>query len=256
MKIITLLLVLFGLILNANEWKELPEIGNHPNYIHTFYKSKDYNIRKDIDYFELRKFLFKDGKQLSDKYLPFHVISKKTLDSYSWKLQSRFKKLPFVDHNTSYIKNEVYRRDYFYSSPYYNRINGYFIKDDKVLWTINEKKDLLWVFDGIDTEAELATFLWLYDDDYIVTCEYRYKETLDGYIVEKTVRTYPYYIEKEKMGYIDHSTYILNIKRNGKFTIEPKSFRKEKIPYLVIPSPPRDLKVETAESILESYIEP
>ena len=255
MKKITLVLFFIVSVIRADEWKELPEISNHPNYIHTHYESKDYHIRKDIDYFELRRFLFENGKQLSRKYQPFHIIAKRPLDSFPRRRRRAFKKLPFAENNTSYIKSEVYAKNYFHTSRFSTRINGYFIKNDNVLWTINEKKDLLWVFDGLDTEAELATFLWLYDDDYIVTCKYKYKETTQGYLVEKLVRTYPY--SSGGRAYIDHTTYLLDIKRDGKFTIKRTGVKQQDLLRpLVIPHPPRGRKIETAESILKFYRAP
>lgn len=240
-------------------WKELPEISNHPNSIYTHYKSEDYNIRKDIDYFELRKFLFRDGKQLSTKYLPFHIVARKDLNSYSRNIIRHFKKLPFADTNLTHVKSETYEENYLHSSPYSYKINGYFIKNDKVIWTINEKKDLLWIMDGIDTEAELATFLWLYDDDYVVTCKYKYKASVDGFIVKKVVRTYPYVNEKEKKAYIRYSTYILDIKKNGQFSMKLEKDEEKEISYpLVIPFGSHDRKMETTGFILgtEPFVTP
>ena len=258
-KIMVSILMLLSILNAKEEWKFLPEIGNHPNIIYSSYKSEDYHIRNDIDYFELRRFLFKDGKQLSKRYKPFHVIAKKALLSYGRNKRRSFKKVPFVDKNESYIKQEIYLSNYFHESQYYFRINGFLIKDDGVIWKINEKRDLLWVFDGIDTEAELATFLWLYDDDYIVTCNYRYREVKSGYVVEKSVRTYPYTDSKTDISYMDYSTYRLDIKRDGIFTKRLILFESKALPNrLMIPSPHDGYGMETAESILsdDTFISP
>jgi len=168
----------------------------HPFFSKSGYKSSDYSMRKDIDYFELRHYLFdKKGKQVTNKYIPYLVIANKKLSSYSQKVIRKFQNIPFKNSSSANIKTKDSIGKYIFKD------NGFIIKKDKSMWTINEKKDLIWLFDGIDTEAELYLFLQVYNIDS------------SGYI-------------KTSNGYdVLHSKYIYHIQSDGQFT---KELRKEK----------------------------
>jgi hypothetical protein len=256
-KCITIVLLL-STLLKAEEWKPFNKPNHYGNTVYYKYTSKDYNIRKDIDYFELREFLFEDKKQLSKNYIPMHIIAKKPLSSYSRSIISQFQRQPYIDDNVSNIKTELYEDNYFHRSRFYFKINGYLIKNDNSIWTVNEKKDLLWVFDGIDTEAELATFLWVYDS-YEITCKYSYKKTATGYKVQKIESDYPHYDKELKKSFVNEKVFILDIRKDGMYSINLIEERRKYWGHRILePNPMLGIGSETKESILnsDSFITP
>jgi hypothetical protein len=104
---------------------------------------------------------------------------------------------------------------------------------DEEMKVLNRKKDLLWIFDGVDTEAELSMFLWAYDK-FNIRGSYQYTKTDTGYKVKKIEFGYP------SGGAIEQRIYIFDIRKNGDITKQLVSKSSEFIPDLVTPFPSRN----------------
>jgi len=180
------------------------------------YKNSDYTLRKDIDYFELRKYLFdtKTGKQATRKYIPYLPIYRKKLSFYPRKIVHQFQNMPFDKQKSKNMGIEDPG-----SSDYIFKIYGFIIKKDNKFWTINEKKDLVWLFDKIDTDAELYQFLQLNNiagDAYRKTSTgYDVKQNKIEYKVKQTKGDVDKYTEYEL-----HRTYIYHVQSNGEVSKE------------------------------------
>lgn len=145
-----------------------------------------YNLRKDIDYFELRTYIFDGkGKQLSPKYLRYFTAGSKKLEDYSFEIQKRFSRIGFLNTPETNIRNyngEGCTQNIFYKS------NGYIIKKDKTMLQMNEKKDVLWVFDKIDRARELLEFSRMNiekEGGYYIRYNYQYCKINDGYEIKE-----------------------------------------------------------------------
>jgi len=213
------------------------------------YSNSSYTLRADIDYFELRKYLFsrKTGERVSDKYIPYLQIYRKALSSYPQKIVRRFKKTSFNHEDETDIKAKNP------NSPHYQfKVKGFIIKKDNKIWTINEQKDMVWLFDKIDTEAELYWFMKINELFGEYVSKNSYKKPSIGYDVKQIQIQYK--VEKETEGKQDfytsyeiHDTYIYHIKPNGEYKKEfiskaRKNEKKEKVntdfhgdPMFVIP---------------------
>jgi len=191
------------------KWKPLTFRPNYPNSAFT--------LRSDVDYFELRKYVFsrETDKQLSPNYIPYLQIYRKKLSSYSKKIVDSFKKVPFNNK----VKTDIFTRSL--HSPYFKyKVKGFIIKNDNVFWTINEKKDLIWLFDKIDTEAELY---WLFEVNNLIgqrNTKNSYRKTSTGYDL-KQVQIEHKFKKETKNGhdiyrtYEEHKNYIYHIRSNG-----------------------------------------
>lgn len=186
-------------------WKKFSKSG---------YKNSDYTLRKDIDYFELRKYLFdtKTGKQATRKYIPYLSIYRKKLSSYPQKIVRQFQNIPFDKQ-----KSKNMGMIDIGTSHYIFKIYGFIIKKDNKFWTINEKKDLVWLFDKIDTDAELYQFLQLNN-----IAGDAYRKTSTGYDVKQKIE---YKVDlKRKEDLIEYGeitkTYIYHIQSNGEVSKE------------------------------------
>ncbi|CAA6822389.1 MAG: Unknown protein [uncultured Sulfurovum sp.] len=181
------------------------------------YKNSDYTLREDVDYFELRKYIFdmKTNKQVSKKYIPYSPIYRKKLSSYPKKIVSNFQNISFdnqkLTHITTFGTGAI---DYIF------KVYGFVIKKDNKFWTINEKKDFVWLFNKIDTEAELSLILRLNNMG-----KDSYRKTSNGYDVKRNKIEHK--VSKITKGDFDeyteyeiHRTYIYHITSNGKFTEE------------------------------------
>ena len=197
-------------------WRPLKE--------NTKYSSSDYNLREDVAYFELRKYVFdnRGEKQLSDKYIPYFIIYRKKLSSFPQKIVKSFRRVPFNNKQSTDI--EV-------SGDYANikfKAKGFIIKTDNRFWTINEEKDFLWLFDKLDTEAELYYFLKINNlsDKYGVRINNSYKKTALGYDVKQERMEHKVDIKPLKGIYEEHTSYdidtvyIYHINSNKTFTKE------------------------------------
>lgn len=183
------------------------------------YQSSDYSMREEIDYFELRKYIveLKTNKLVSKKYIPYLPIYKKEFSSYSSKIISQFKQLPFdTTENTSIETTSTNNPEYRFKTK------GFIIKDDKTFVKINEKKDFIWLFDGINTEAELYQFLII---NKLFKNMKSYKQTASGYEVKQ--ENIKHNGDTKTKGnceiyspYREHTTYIFKIKKNGQFSKE------------------------------------
>lgn len=189
-------------------WKKFSKSG---------YKNSYYTLRKDVDYFELRKYLFdtKTGKQATKKYIPYLPIYRKKLSSYPQKIVRQFQNIPFDKQKSKNMGTIDIP-----ASHYIFKIYGFIIKKDNKFWTINEKKDLVWLFDKIDTEAELYQFLRLNN-----IAGDAYRKTSTGYDVKKNKIEYK--VKKQRKGDVDeyieyelHRTYIYHVQSNGEFSKE------------------------------------
>lgn len=192
------------------------------------YKSSDYNMRKEIDYFELRKYIVevKSGKLMTPKYIPYLSIYRKPLSSYSSKIRSQFRKLAF--DTTQKISIETTST---HNPKYKFKTKGFMIKNDKTFMKINEKKDFIWLFDGIDTPAELYQFLKI---NKLLKKRNSYKKTVNGFSVK--IVDIIYKTDTKRKGDMDewtsyelHTTYIYDIKPNGKFHKKLISSKKKNI---------------------------
>jgi len=106
------------------------------------------------------------------------------------------------------------------------KAKGFIIKKDNNFWTINEAKDFIWLFDKIDTEAELHYFINM-NNFYSYSCkvENSYKKTLLGYDVKQKLVRHKYDVKSterydEYTSYEEHSVFIYHIESNGKFAKE------------------------------------
>jgi hypothetical protein len=184
------------------------------------YPSSAYSLREDVAYFELRKYLFKQNKQVSNNYIPYLSIYRKKLSSFPSKIVKSFQKIPFDEKKWTGLTTK--KLD---STEYAFKVKGFIIKTDNKFWVINEKKDMAWLFDKIDTEAEVYQFMKMYEP-YGRKIENSYKKTSLGYDVKQVQIEYKSEIEVTKNGYDEYlsyqlySTYIYHINANGKFTKE------------------------------------
>ena len=195
--------------LTTNSWKPLKKRASYPN--------SAYTLREDIAYFELRKYIFDNQgeKMLSDKYAPYFSIYRKNLSSYSPKVVSQFRRIPFNNSQPTDIKVE---------QNYYNykfKAKGFIIRTDNHFWTINEQKDFIWLFDRIDTEAELHYFMTINDlFNYPYTLETSYQKTTQGYDVKQKHIQHKVTMKHkgrydEYTSYDEHTTYLYHIHLNG-----------------------------------------
>ncbi|HHB94477.1 MAG TPA: hypothetical protein ENK88_04960 [Campylobacterales bacterium] len=200
---------------NSNSWKKFSK---------SEYKSSDYSMREDVAYFEFRKYLFdvKTDKQVTKKYIPYLSIYRKKLSSYDSKIISDFQNIPF---NPKRLSN--FDTINLGTSQYDFKVKGFLIKKDNKFWTINEKRDIVWLFDKIDTEAELYQFLKVYN---LMGSSFR--KTSDGYDVKQVKIEYK--SDKKSKGDFDEyteyeidRTYIYHIKSNGEFTKELISMQRK-----------------------------
>jgi hypothetical protein len=207
-------------------WTALPD-KNYP--------SSAYTLRKDIAYFELRKYLFKRGKQVSNRYIPYLSIYRKKLSSFPPKIVKAFQKIPFEEKKWTGLTTKGLG-----SPDYAFKVKGFIIKTDNKFWVINEKKDIAWLFDKIDTEAEVYQYMKMYQP-YGRKVENSYKKTATGYDVKQVQIEYKSEIEVTRNGYDEyvsyqlHSTYIYHINANGEFTkefvsTESKNKKRSKLP--------------------------
>ena len=103
-------LLIFSILFSqesVNRWKEFRKK----------YGNNDYTIRNDIDYFELRDYLFDEDKQLTLNYLMSLVIYRKKLREYPSKIISSFQHLPF-------LKSPTRLTDIGLSSLYFNLLGN------------------------------------------------------------------------------------------------------------------------------------
>ena len=188
------------------------------------YSSRDYTLRDDIAYFELRKYLFNaSNKQLSDKYIPYLTIYRKPLSSFPRNVVEAFQQIKF-DNGQPPLLPDI-STDY---PSYKFKLKGFIIKNNNKFWMINEKKDFIWLFEKIDTEAELYQFLQIHK---ILKNKNSYKVEGNGYAVK--VMDIKYHSRKKIRGnvaeyteYQEHRTYIYHIKKNGEFRKEFFSISK------------------------------
>ena len=199
-------------------------LSNWQKFSKSDYKNSDYTIRKDINYFEFRKYLFdtKTDTQVTRKYIPFLSIYRKKLSSYPSDFVAKFQNIQFNNKNTGDII-EKYTPE---TTRYIFKIQGFLIKKDNKFWTINEKRDIVWLFDKIDTEAELYQLLKIYH----INSSYGFKKTSNGYDVKDIEHKYKY-DSVSKIEYNITNIYTYHIKPNGEFNKELISTKKEAIKY-------------------------
>jgi len=193
------------------------------------YPSSAYSLREDVAYFELRKYLVdaKTGKLVSPKYIPSLPIYRKKLSSYSSKIIGQFKQLDFDTTEKESIETISS------GSPKYRfKTKGFIIKNDKTFLRINEKKDFIWLFDKIDTEAELYQFLAI---NKLYKKINSYKKVHDGYSVKSVDVVHK--TDKKSKGDMDeyttyeiHTTHLYHIKADGTLDIKllPTQRKNEK----------------------------
>ena len=208
-------------IIESKNWKALEKNTKYPN--------SAYSLRDDVAYFELRKYVFdrKGEKMLTNRYAPYFSVYRKPLSSYPPKLVSQFRKVPF---NNSQSTNIKVKQNYY---NYLFKTKGFIIKTDNHFWTINEKKDFIWLFDKIDTEAELHFFMTMNNFfNYSYKVDNSYKKTAQGYEVKQkqiqhkvTMKSKGKY--DEYISYEEHRTYLYHISSNGVINKEIISKTKE-----------------------------
>lgn len=190
------------------------------------YPNSAYTLRDDVAYFELRKYLVdtKTGKLVSPKYIPSLPIYRKKLSSYSSKIMGQFKQLNFDTTEKESIETTSA------GSPKYRfKTKGFIIKNDKTFLRINEKKDFIWLFDKIDTEAELYQFLTI---NKLYKKINSYKKVHDGYSVKSVDVVHK--VDKKSKGDMDeyttyeiHTTHLYHIKADGTLDIKLLSTQKK-----------------------------
>ena len=204
-----------------NSWKTFSKSG---------YKNSDYTLREDVDYFELRKYIFdtKTNKQVSKKYISYSPIYRKKLSSYPKKIVSDFQNISFDNQKSTHITTfGTGALDYIF------KVYGFVIKKDNKFWTINEKKDFIWLFGKIDTEAELYKILWLNNmpgDSY--------RKTSTGYDIKWnkiehkgntiTKGDFDEHTKYHYTKYEIHKTYVFHMKSNGELTTKELISTKRK----------------------------
>ena len=215
---------LFAIVLNLNCYaKDSTSNIKEPIWIplkDKNYPNSAYTLRKDIAYFELRKYLFKGETQVSNRYIPYLFIYRKKLSDFPPKIVKSFRKIPFGKSKWTTITTK--RLD---SPEYRFQVKGFIIKTDNKFWVINEKKDIAWLFDKIDTEAELYQYMKMYRP-YGRKIKNSYRKTALGYDVKQVEIEYKSEKEVTRNGYDEYvsyqlySTYIYHIKANGEFVKE------------------------------------
>lgn len=201
-----------------SEWKKFSES----------YSSRDYSLRDGLDYFELRKYVLntETRKLASPKYIPYFPIYRKELASYSSKTISQFQKLPYDDEQETNIAEMTTQ-----NSRHKFKVKGFIIKKDKTFLKINEKKDFIWLFDKIDTEAELY---WFLEINNLLKDVKAYKRTTSGYEVKQeniesksnkeTIKNCIIYSP-----YQVYTTYVFKIQENGTFSKKLISTKKKNL---------------------------
>ncbi|HFU75411.1 MAG TPA: hypothetical protein ENK66_04115 [Arcobacter sp.] len=223
-KLLTGILLCFGLNFTYAEdlWKNAYDFTK-------FSQDKTaYNLRKDIDYFELRTYVFdREGKQLSPKYLRYFSAGSKKLEDYSFEIQKRFSHIGFINTPETNIRNyngEGCTQDIFYKS------NGYIIKKDKTILQMNEKKDVLWVFDKIDRAKELLEFSSMNivkEGNSYVRYNYQYRKVNGGYeIKEEKIEDNTVAQSKEECHTL-YVTTIYSVNKNGSIDSKVISTRRK-----------------------------
>ena len=98
----------------------------------------------------------------------------------------------------------------FWIQRYVYRANMFVITKDRSFKVFNHPKDILWLLDGIDSEAELDLYLQIFDS-FNIRGKYLYMKTKNGYRVKKSEIGYP-----SSGNSLPHRTYILEIDKQGK----------------------------------------
>ena len=202
-----LLLILFSsLFINAEEeWREF-------SYRYT---SADYTLRNDIEYFEMRTYLFKNDELLSNKYyISFQIGSKKFTD-YSRKIISKFQSVSFNHASHSIISSSGVDHRVHWLRKHSFMSQGFIIKKHKETWIITEPKDFFWLFDKLDSEAELA-YIMRTMKMVDIHDKVQFRSTKDGYELKVKVFKYPTF--DGKIHYIPKPVYLYTIDRKGNFT--------------------------------------
>jgi len=234
----------------VSNWKSFKVDGDYPN--------SAYTLREDIAYFELRKYLFKRRKQASNKYIPYLSIYRKKLSSFPPEIVQSFQKIPFEEKKLTGLTTKPLN-----SPDYKFRVKGFIIKTDNKFWIINEKKDIAWLFDKIDTEAELYQYIKMYRP-YNRKIENSYKKTATGYDVKQVQIEYKSEREVTRNGYDEyiayqlHSTYIYHINSNGEFTkefVSTKSTNKKRYKNIIgFHGDPMIVDVRSPDEIFSEFI--
>jgi len=187
------------------------------------YSKEAYSLRKDIDYFELRGYLFyqhylsnsKERKLVSNKYVEGVQFGRKQLSDYSRNMISKFQNTPYQTNQNPLDTHPVdFRVDWLLDYSIYSQ--GFLIKTDHTIWIINELKDFFWLFDKIDSEAELAFIMQLIILNHNPYDKMKFREVKDGYEVQ--VKPFFYPTSDGNVHYIPHETHIYTIRRDGKFS--------------------------------------
>jgi len=197
------LLLFFSIELSAKKSKWIPL-----EHIST-YKASDYNLKKGLEYLELRQYESKENNKLRDK--PYTVLLsfyRKPLNSFDKRTIKKFKKLKPNIEPKSNIKKSHYES---FGVGCYYKYNAFVIDSDRRFWRMNTIEDIIGYLGEIDTPAELQTVLWLRDKSSGV----KYRAIKGGYEVV--------YSSMDIMGgakYCTEEIYILRVDKMGKFLSE------------------------------------
>jgi len=115
-----------------------------------------YSLRDDIAYVELRKYLIdqKTNQEAQPFYDNFFSIYRKPLSSFPKEIIDRFEAISFKPTQPTEMTLPAPNHPH-----HLYKIKGFVIKKDNSFWTFNEKRDLVWLFEKIDTPAEVYQFL-------------------------------------------------------------------------------------------------
>jgi hypothetical protein len=205
---IILMVILMTVTVQAG-WKSLKSLSD--------YDPKDFTLKKDVIYVELRT--FKKLTEMGEKIMVSKSTSV-TLRIYrsTPKNKNIFSHIPLKEKYTL-IKGEYVGM--MSMSSWYT--NGFMLDSAGKSWRLENVQDLIDIIKPIDTPAEVRLIMWLDPDIYSSEGD-RYRKSGDGYIVKSH---YVIHDSNQGAGCGDYS-YQYKISRSGKIT-QKKLLRKKAV---------------------------
>jgi len=186
MRFFILIILLFYINVTLYGWTALKPLKS--------YKPNEFNLKKGIEYFEIRQ--YDSNKRLginNKKYRVRYPIYKKPLSQYNYRLKKQFKRiLPNLSKETNIKKLAICATGECKTTIG----NGFYIDERENMGYMNEVSDVINFLGKIDTPAELQFVLWMNNKE-------------DGK-----------YYRKVRKGYeviIDYTNSVANFGKCGKF---------------------------------------
>ena len=198
-KIMFIFLLAVNLQAKNSQWHSLKDVGD--------YSSKDFNLKKNVAYLEIRQYQVDEHNKLKKRsYKTILSLYRTPLKSFNSRQIKRFRKLaPDLSDRGNIRKSDLEN----HGVGCYYRYNGFLIDDQGKMFSMNAIEDVIGFLGKIDTAAEAQTVLWLHDK----MAGSSYRKTSWGYdiLIE--------YQETEgdaQVGYCKRYKYKASINRKGK----------------------------------------